>query len=60
MLHIGGSNVPRQTILLIKQITLKYLELCVKNNPNDIDAQKKWNELREEFKHIATEFGYVD
>lgn len=60
MLHIGGSNVPRQTILLIKQINLKYLELYVKNNPNDLSAQKKWNELREEFKKIATEFGYVD
>ncbi len=60
MLHIGGSNIPRQTILLIKQINLKYLELYVKNNPNDLSAQKKWNELREEFKHIATEFGYAD
>lgn len=60
MLHIGGSNVPRQTILLIKQITLKYLELFLKNNPNDISAQKKLNELRKEFKIIATEFGYVD
>ncbi len=60
MLHIGGSNVPRQTILLIKQINLKYLELYIKNNPNDVSAQQKWNELREEFKHIATEFWYAD
>ena len=60
MLHIEGSNVPKQTILLIKQINLKYLELYVKNNPNDLSAQKKLNELREEFKKIATEFGYVD
>lgn len=60
MLHIGGSNVPRQTILLIKQINLKYLELYVKNNPNDVSAQQKWNELREEFKHIAPEFWYAD
>ena len=59
MLHIGGSNVPRQTILLIKQINLKYLELYIKNNPNDVSAQQKWNELREEFKHIATELWYA-
>lgn len=60
MLHIGGSNVPTQTILLIKQFLIKYLELRIINNPNDIVAQQKLNEIREEFKHIATDFSYVD
>lgn len=60
MLHMGGLNVPRQTILLIKQLALKHLELCLVNNPNDEVTQKNLNELREEFKHIATEYGYTD
>ena len=60
MLHIGGINTPRHTILLIKQLTLKYLELCITQNPDDLVAQKLLNELREEFKHIATEFCCVD
>jgi len=60
MLHIGGANVLSQTILLIKQLTLKHLELCLINNPNDEIAQKNLNELKEEFKHIATEYEYAD
>ena len=60
MLHIGGTNIPKQTILLIKQLTLKHLELSITKNPNDQAAQKLLNELREEFKHVATEFSYTD
>ena len=60
MLCIGAPNLTNKSIVLLKQISIKYLELFIQKNPTDIEALKKLNELREEFKKIAITSSYVD
>ena len=60
MLCIGAPNLTNQSRLLLKQLSIKYLELFVQQNPTNNDALKKLYELREEFKEIAVNISYVD
>lgn len=60
ILNIGSTNIRNQTIILLKQLTIRYLELCIKNDPSNKIIQKKLKILREELKKIATSFCYVD
>lgn len=60
MLCIGAPNLTNQSIILLKQFSIKYLELFIQQNPANTEALKKLNELREEFKEIAVTSSYVD
>lgn len=60
MLCIGAPNLTNQSIILLKQLSIKYLELFIQQNPANTEALKKLNELREEFKEIAVTSSYVD
>lgn len=59
-LCIGAPNLTNQSKILLKQLSIKYLELYIQHNPTNIEALKKLNELREEFKEIAATSSYVD
>lgn len=60
MLCIGAPNLTNQSIILLKQFSIKYLELFIQQNPTSTEALKKLNELREEFKGIAVTSSYID
>lgn len=60
MLCIGAPNLTNQSIILLKQFSIKYLELFIQQNPTNTEALKKLNELREEFKGIAVTSSYID
>lgn len=60
MLCIEAPNLTNQSKILLKQLSIKYLELYIQHNPTNIEALKKLNELREEFKEIAVTSSYVD
>ncbi|MBP3923635.1 hypothetical protein J6E39_00155 [bacterium] len=60
MLCIGAPNLTNQSIILLKQFSIKYLELFIQQNPTNTEAIKKLNELREEFKGIAVTSSYID
>lgn len=60
MLCIGAPNLTNQSIVLLKQFSIKYLELFIQQNPTNTEALKKLNELREEFKEIAVTSSYAD
>lgn len=60
MLCIGTPNLTNQSIILLKQFSIKYLELFIQQNPTNTEALKKLNELREEFKGIAVTSSYID
>lgn len=60
MLCIKAPNLTNQSKILLKQLSIKYLELYIQHNPTNIEALKKLNELREEFKEIAVTSSYVD
>lgn len=59
-LCIVAPNLTNQSKILLKQLSIKYLELYIQHNPTNIEALKKLNELREEFKEIAVTSSYVD
>lgn len=60
ILCIGAPNLTNQSKILLKQLSIKYLELYIQHNPTNIEALKKLNELREEFKEITVTSSYVD
>lgn len=60
MLCIEAPNLTNQSKILLKQLSIKYLELYIQHNPTNIETLKKLNELREEFKEIAVTSSYVD
>lgn len=60
ILCIGAPNLTNKSKMLLKQLSIKYLELYIQQNPTNIEALKKLNELRKDFKEIAVTSSYID